>query len=154
MPFEPRQELWTTPQRLHRPILPSSMAFGFFYRLAPFHFRLQVGDHIVHCVERTVERTFFSFVKPGVYDTPLRGSVFFMGRWQFWNDGDYATGGLELHLVAWLETSTASDAVRYPEGCSILDGNGHLFAFSLRVLLPLVKQAPHDLAANPANMVC
>jgi hypothetical protein len=46
------------------------------YGLALSHYGSQVGDHIIHRVEGAVERTFFSFVKPGVYDPPLRGRVF------------------------------------------------------------------------------
>jgi len=84
-----------------------------------------MGDHIINGVEGAVKWTFFSFVKPGVNDTPLRWRVFMIGRRQFWKDGDYATGGLELNLIPWFETSPASHGLRYCEGCFVFDGDGH-----------------------------
>src|ERR1039458_7404945 len=139
--------------RLRR-IRPSSGAFGFFSGGPLLQLAFHVGDHALGGVKRTVERTFFGFVKLGVYDSALLWGVLVVSGGQYGNDGDDAPGHLEFQHVADLDAGLLPDCGRQSVRFGF-DGEGHraknraVYAVSIARPTVSVNGAPEAPMSSP-----
>src|SRR5215471_4538777 len=84
-----------------------------------------MGDHLVGGVEGAMERTFRGFIKLGINDLALLGSVFVVRRWQLGQDGYDAARYLKLHHIAALKTGLVLHFCGHRKGGFGFDDSGH-----------------------------